>query len=106
MPYQDQDICARRHGANAYSVAAHECTNKERDAFRVYHHVLNCGERGCTADEVNVALWGGMNASTASARFSELKKGKALVSANCSRQTRRGCKAEVFVARTFARRVA
>jgi hypothetical protein len=87
------DICQRHHGGNAESVAAHLCTDKERDTKRILGHLRSVGEATC--DEVEIAL--NIKHQTASARMSEMNRDGMIVPGH-RRRTSSGCWAQAWAA--------
>lgn len=88
LKMQWDDICANRHGGNQQSQAANARTNKERDAARILELLHECGDFTC--EEASQHLK--MPYTTASARFSDLKRAK-LIEPTVRRKTRSGCTA-------------
>ena len=82
------DICANRHGGDAQSKAANARTNKERDKSRIMEWLDVVEDQTC--EEVSIGL--GMPYTTASARFSDLKRAR-LIEPTERRKTRSGCTA-------------
>jgi hypothetical protein len=97
------DITRNKHGGEQYSVAANADAAPTKAKLRalVYAYIYAQGVRGATADEAAEAL--GLTSQTCSPRFTELKKDMVIIHAGCSRSTRSGSQAGVYVAAEFAR---
>jgi hypothetical protein len=67
------DICGRKHGGSPTSVAANRSVHPRKPKQResVLAFIALSGRRGCTCEEVSIAL--GMRYTSVSARISELK---------------------------------
>jgi hypothetical protein len=91
------DICARKHKGNPQSVEANKQagSNKARDRQRVVEFIKSRGEYGATTEEASEALE--LRYTTASARFSDLKRDGLIVESGRTRKTRSGCAAAVCV---------
>lgn len=92
LPLWEWDICARKHQGDAQSVAANKVTNKSRDRGRILQFLANVKDATC--EETETAL--GMHRSTASARFSELKRDGRIVQGEGKRKTATGCMAQTW----------
>jgi len=97
-----KDICENRHGGNSESVEANASmsTAKVIQGFRIAEFIHGCGERGATAEEVEIGLK--MSRSSASARMSELKELGIVVPSSERRRTSSGRLARVIVHKAFA----
>lgn len=82
------DICANRHGGNHQSQAANARTNKVKDGQRILWLMYVAGDQTC--EEASEAL--AMPYTTASARFSDLKRA-GLIESTERRKTRSECSA-------------
>jgi len=91
------DICARRHKGNPFSMQANRETNKSRDRQRILAHMATVTD--ATGDEIEAAL--SMVRSTVSARWSELKATGALIKTT-RRKTRTGSTAQAWKLSHFA----
>jgi hypothetical protein len=91
------DPCARRHGGNAESVAAHESIKptKAQQRQAVYDVIHAKGIRGATLDEVCIAL--GRPANALSGRVTELVAAGSVRRTTRKRMTRAGRPAAVLV---------
>ena len=88
LKMQWDDICANRHGGNQQSKSANARTNKERDVKRIMRLLYIYGDLTC--QEASDII--GMPYTTASARFSDLKRA-GLIEPTERRKTRSGCTA-------------
>lgn len=84
------DICANRHGGNQQSELANARTNKQRDAEEILGLMEFGKSQDYTCQEASDIL--GMPYTTASARFSDLKRA-GLIEPTTRRKTRSGCTA-------------
>jgi hypothetical protein len=91
------DICARKHGGNAESVAAYEATkaNIGRDRERIVTHIRAQGSYGATRDEI--AQETGIPYPTVCGRCAELQRDGIVRKSGVRRETRTGAKAMVLV---------
>jgi hypothetical protein len=100
----DDDITANYHRGNPQSVEAHNSTPRHLRAAQraeIYTYVFACGDHGCTSDEAEIAL--DMPHQTCSARFTDLKKDRAIVVTGRTRLTQQGKYAAVCIVVRFQR---
>lgn len=87
------DICRNRHKGNEMSDRANRRTNKSKDRKRILDYLATVAD--ATSEEAAKAL--GMNRTTSSARFSELKA-ESLLTATQRRKTKTGSSAQAWKA--------
>jgi len=93
--FAEPDVCARKHGGDAESRAAHRAGDKRADRQQVLDFI-RARLGGATLDEVCVGL--DREPNQISGRITELKRDGHLSWTGGRRTTRSGCSAKVYVA--------
>ena len=89
------DVCRNNHGGNENSEAANNAIAGAKISLRnqILNYIRKQGGRGATCEEIEQAL--NMSHQTVSARCSELKARKLIISMG-KRETSSGCRADIL----------